>query len=137
MSVQVAGHSAASARFLQEGESRVIKVMFVARRRADMSSEDFRTYWLTTHAELMKKVPGLQRYVISLAADPSSVDEVERPFDGFAEVGYADASAMRRAMESAEAKAMLADEDNLFDRSASVRLVVEDVVLVSEGDSPA
>ena len=93
-----------------------------------MSFEDFRTYWLTTHAELMKKVPGLQHYVISLAVDAGA--EEERPFDGFAEVGYADVESMRKAMESAEAKAMLADEAHLFDRSASVRLVVEDLVLV-------
>lgn len=111
-------------------------MMFAARRRAGMSFEDFRTYWLTTHADLMRKVPGLQRYVISLAVD-SGADGPERPFDGFAEVGYADAEAMRAAMESSEAKAMLADEDNLFDRSASVRLVVDDLVLLSEGGTGA
>ena len=107
----------------------MIKVMFAAKRRAGMSFEDFRAYWLTTHAELMKRVPGLEHYVISLAVDPGAGDE--RPFDGFAEVGYPDLESMRAAMETAEAKAMLADEVRLFDRAASVRLVVEDLVLVS------
>jgi len=109
----------------------MIKVMYAARRRADMSFDEFRAYWLTTHADLMMKVPELQRYVISIAHDSEAGGGDQRPFDGFAEVAYADEEAMRRAMESPEAEAMLADEVNLFDTSSSVRLVVDDVPLLA------
>lgn len=106
----------------------MIKVMFGAKRRTGMPSGEFTDYWLTTHADLMLKVPGLQRYVISL---PAEVNELRVPaFDGFAEVAYQDADAMRAAMATSAAQAMLADERNLFDVSASVREVVTEHVLL-------
>lgn len=102
----------------------MIKIMFAAKRRDGITFEAFREYWLSVHADLMMQVPGLARYTISLAVDPSEHDDGSAHFDGFAEVVYPDAAVMRAAMQTPQAKAMLDDEVNLFDVAASVREVV-------------
>ena len=92
-----------------------------------MSVDAFHSYWLNTHADLMMRVPGLQRYIISLPADTH--DRVPA-YDGFAEVAYENAEAMRSAMATAAARAMLDDEINLFDVTRSVREVVTEHVML-------
>ncbi len=104
----------------------MIKVMFAAKRRPGMPAEAFQSYWLTTHAGLMMQVPGLQRYVISL---PVGGGGGSPTYDGFAEVAYESADAMRSAMSTPAARDMLADEVNLFDVAGSVREVVTEHVL--------
>lgn len=43
------------------------KVLFWVRRRSGMSADDFRRYWLTTHAPLARaSFPGLKEYRINL-----------------------------------------------------------------------
>ncbi len=100
--------------------------MFAAKRKAGMPTDAFHSYWLTTHAGLMMQVPGLQRYVISL---PVETPDRVPTYDGFAEVAYESAEAMRSAMSTAAARAMLEDEVNLFDVAGSVREVVTEHVL--------
>jgi hypothetical protein len=64
----------------------------------------------------------LQHYVVSLAVEPGH--DVNRPFDGFAEVAYENMEALRAAMLTTEARLMLEDEANLFDIASAIRLVV-------------
>ena len=41
----------------------MIKVVSVFRRKEGMSVEDFQAYWLEVHAPLVRKIPGVHRYV--------------------------------------------------------------------------
>ncbi len=103
-------------------------MIFAARRRAGLSTQEFYRYWTETHAALAAAIPGVVRYVVRL---PSSDRDAEaRPFDGFAEITYADRATLRAAAQSPAVAATLADEVNLFDTDSIVRLWVTDHVIV-------
>lgn len=105
------------------------KMIFGAKRRAGLSREEFGRYWLTTHAEKAKRVPGIARYVINLAPDLSGSGR-ELPYDGFAEVWFESEDAMRRSGRSAELRTVLEDEQNLFDLTTRFSVIVEEHVMV-------
>ena len=105
------------------------KMIFGAKRRPGMSPEEVGRYWLTMHAEKAKKVPGIARYVINLAPDLSGSGR-ELPYDGFAEVWFESEELMRRSARSPETKAVLEDEQNLFDLSTRFSVVVQEHVMI-------
>jgi uncharacterized protein (TIGR02118 family) len=105
----------------------VLKVVFVARKRPDLSVQQFAEYWTTTHADLVQRIPGVCRYVISL---PIGRTGPERDFDGVAEVGYESMDALRAAADAPETAAVLADEPNLFDVARCVRMVTGETRVV-------
>ena len=105
------------------------KMIFGAKRKPGMSREDFGRYWTTTHAALGSKVPGIVRYVVNLAPDLSGSGR-ELPYDGFAEAWFESLEAMRASASSPELQTVLADEENLFDRSTRFSVIVEEHVIV-------
>jgi uncharacterized protein (TIGR02118 family) len=62
-------------------------------RRADMSHEQFRTYWLEEHLPLVRAVPGLVEYRTTLPTEPAHAE-----FDGIAELCFADEDALWASM---------------------------------------
>ena len=106
------------------------KMIFGAKRKAGMSREDFGRYWTTTHADLGKQVPGIVRYVVSLAPDLSGSGR-EMAYDGFAEVWFDSLEAMRAAASTPEQATVLADEPNLFDLPTRFVVIVDEHVIVS------
>jgi uncharacterized protein (TIGR02118 family) len=64
-------------------------------RRPDMSPEQFRAYWSTTHAEITSKVPGLRSFVQSVCLPDANGDPA---FDGVAVLGFDDAAGMEKAL---------------------------------------
>jgi uncharacterized protein (TIGR02118 family) len=107
----------------------VYKMIFGAKRKPGMSREDFGKYWTTTHAELGRQVPGIVRYVVNLAPDLSGTGR-ELPYDGFAEAWFESRDAMRASAASPELQTVLADEENLFDRSTRFSVIVEEHVIL-------
>jgi uncharacterized protein (TIGR02118 family) len=105
------------------------KMIFGAKRRPGMSRADFGRYWTTVHAEKAKRVPGIARYVINLAPDLSG-SETELPYDGFAEVWFANEEDMRASARSPEVAVVLADEPNLFDLATRFTVVVTEHVML-------
>jgi uncharacterized protein (TIGR02118 family) len=78
---------------------------------------------------LAKKTPGIKRYVINLAPDIGASGR-EQTYDGFAEAWFDSLEAMRESGRSAEAAAVLEDEQNLFDTSTRFAVVVQEHVMV-------
>ncbi|SVB77531.1 uncharacterized protein METZ01_LOCUS230385, partial [marine metagenome] len=62
----------------------MIKQVSFFQRRKDLSPEDFRKHWRTKHADVVRRLNGLVRYVQNHALDSSS------GFDGIAEVWFED-----------------------------------------------
>jgi uncharacterized protein (TIGR02118 family) len=93
----------------------MVKVIWIARFRPDISKEAGRAHWRDTHGVLGADVPGLDRYLQShtIAAVPPATDWPS--FDGFSAGWYADDDAYARSMVSPEWAAIGADSDNLFD----------------------
>ncbi|MEE1554544.1 MAG: EthD domain-containing protein, partial [Alphaproteobacteria bacterium] len=63
----------------------MIKVITCIKRKPGMSVEDFQAYWRTDHAEVVKGLPNLRRYIQSHAL-PGGYRKGELPYDGIAEI---------------------------------------------------
>lgn len=92
-----------------------VKVIWIARFRADIDKAAARAHWRDVHGVLGADVPGLDRYTQShvVAAVPPSTQWPA--FDGYSSGWYADDDAYMRSMASPEWGAIGADSDNLFD----------------------
>ena len=92
-----------------------VKVIWIARFRADIDKAAARGHWRDVHGVLGADVPGLDRYTQShvVAAVPPSTQWPA--FDGYSSGWYADDDAYVRSMASPQWAAIGADSDNLFD----------------------
>jgi uncharacterized protein (TIGR02118 family) len=121
----------------------MIKIVFCLRRRADLSRDEFQTYWRSIHAPLVQShahALGIRRYVqvhsiddaISIAvAGPRQSPE---PFDGVAELWLDSLDALIAAGSSdagrAAAAALLEDERRFIDLARSPLFLAEEHVVI-------
>jgi uncharacterized protein (TIGR02118 family) len=82
------------------------RVVIYLKRRADLPQPVFFDWWLGRHRALAEQLPGLRRYIISLAADAQ-----EGPFDGMAELWFDDLAAADAAFASPAGQTARADAD--------------------------
>jgi uncharacterized protein (TIGR02118 family) len=116
----------------------MIKMMFMLKRRAGMSSEEFERYYESNHARLGEKhVVNAARYVrryLKGLPEPFTGTVREPDFDVVTELWFETQADMDAAMshlvKSEVVQEIAADEDKLFDRSRNR------VYLVEEVDSP-
>ena len=113
----------------------MVKVVVVFRRKAGMDIEAFGQYWRGVHAGLVKKLPGLRRYVQSQTI-PGGYRKGQPAIDGMAELWFDSTDALRVVAASPELKAVLADEANFIDPASRVEIVTDDVV-IKDGPRPA
>jgi uncharacterized protein (TIGR02118 family) len=106
---------------------RVIKVVGLVRRRADLTRAEFREYWLTRHAVLerasLKNNP--VRRIVANFCEGNLVDEA--PFDGMVEIYYDSAEDMQRQWSGGHDAVMRADEANFCDPTYRVFFLAEEV----------
>jgi uncharacterized protein (TIGR02118 family) len=114
----------------------MVKAIYLIKRKPTMELEAFRNYWLTTHAELALKVPGLRKYVQSHTL-LSGYKKGEPVFDGIAEVWYDDTDAMRKIADLPQARAVNADGINFMDMRASALLLTREHVIKDGPISPS
>jgi uncharacterized protein (TIGR02118 family) len=106
------------------------KVSFVVRFKAGLSKDEGLSYWRGKHADLVRGIPGLERYVQNYAIRP--LDPEGTPlgmplrFDGFEECWFRDRAAFERAIASSEWQAAQADSSNVFDMTALWPAVMEE-----------
>ncbi len=89
-----------------------IKRLAFVRMKKSLSHEEFIRYWLTTHAELCKKLPGVKRYSVNLI-DRAQFADLD--YDGFSELWFDTEHDFDRAMRTPEGIAVLADLPNFTD----------------------
>jgi uncharacterized protein (TIGR02118 family) len=100
----------------------MVKIVLLLHRRADLSIEEFRSYWHTTHRPLLERLPGLRRLVLNdVLPGPDGAPAV---CDGIAEDWFESLEAMQAAFASAEAQAVTADVANFLDLSRFQMLMV-------------
>src|SRR5581483_11059008 len=95
----------------------MVKAIYFIKRRPDMTLEAFRRYWLNQHAEIVRGVPELRRYVQS-----HTIDDFYRHgdpvYDGIAELWYDDTAAMRRIAGTPASQAAADDDAKFIDMSS-------------------
>jgi uncharacterized protein (TIGR02118 family) len=82
-------------------------------RRADLSLEEFSSYWHDVHGPIGRRIPGLRRLVQSHPIGHPR--DWPADFDGMAELWFDDLEALEAARASKEWQASTADEMNFID----------------------
>lgn len=111
-------------------EASVIKLILLVSRRADLSTEGFRSYWREKHAPLLVQLPGLRRLVFNYALP--GMDGAAPEYDGISEDWFESAEAMQAAFGSPTGQAVFADAPNFLDMGRLRMFVVEEDVVVGE-----
>jgi hypothetical protein len=118
----------------------LLKLVFCCRRRAELTTEEFQTYWFNSHAGLVRSVraaiPTMTRYVQNHTAFGPLTDGVRdsrgagEPYDGVAEIwidldaATDDPEAMTAAMQR-----LLDDELTFVDMPRSTVFAAEEHVI--------
>jgi uncharacterized protein (TIGR02118 family) len=105
----------------------MVKAIYFIKRKPGMDLDAFGAYWRTTHAELVKKVPGLRGYVQSQTIG-SAYRKGEPVYDGVAMLWYDDTDTMRRIADTPESRAAVADDARFIDMTSFSFVVTEEVV---------
>jgi len=106
----------------------MIKAITVLNRRPGMAVEDFQKYWRTRHPEVVKKLPGLRRYVQSHTR-LGAYEKGQPAYDGIAEVWFDDTKTLRALRDTPEMAAVQADEKNFIDQSTMGLIITDDYVI--------
>lgn len=117
-----------------EKDTRLVKGLFLLKRRPGMSPEEFQDYWLHKHAPLVPREPGLVRYVQCHYVLEGYADG-DPAYDGVAELWWRTPAAFDRYWNSdALREELAADPPQFMDVDASFgMLAVENRVIWPEG----
>jgi uncharacterized protein (TIGR02118 family) len=94
-----------------------MKVMVGLVRRADMTHEEFITWWTQQHAPLARTLPEVRRIRFNVLGE-------DAPFDGIAELWFDSAAAADAAYATDIGKAVAAD--SLAHASSRVRMLAHE-----------
>jgi uncharacterized protein (TIGR02118 family) len=98
--------------------------VFIARRRPDLSIEQFQQYWRNEHATITRGFPHVKRYVQNHAVVSDGTLVLPSPgFDVFSELDFDSADAMDASWSSPEYLRGEQDENNFIDPRWSTVLV--------------
>jgi uncharacterized protein (TIGR02118 family) len=105
----------------------MVKTITFIKRKPGMSVDDFGQYWRKQHAAIVTRLPGLRRYV-QCHTIPSGYRNGEPAYDGVAEVWFDSTDAMRDGAQTAEYRAVRADEPNFIDLAKIDFVITEERV---------
>ena len=106
----------------------MIKAVTLLRRKSGMPVDEFQHYWRFRHAEVIRRLPGVRRYVQSHPL-PVSYSQGEPVCDGVAEL-WADTTQDFRAMAQSDAyAAVLVDEQRFIDQGFSILILTDEHIL--------
>lgn len=96
-------------------------------RRAELSHDEFREYWLDEHAPLAEELPGVRKYTTSIPDDPS-----KSPYDGIAELYLEEGASVSDIFSSEAGSRLQADAETFLDQTAGEILVVDETIQFAE-----
>jgi len=113
----------------------MIKAVTYLKRRPGMPVDEFQAYWRTRHPEVVRKLPGLRRYVQSHTLR-AGYEKHQPVYDGIAEVWFDDTNSLRALRETAEMAAVQADEVKFIDRITMGLIITNDHVIMDGATKP-
>jgi uncharacterized protein (TIGR02118 family) len=124
-----------SARAAAQSNGSMYKIISVLARKPNQTVAEFVKHWEEVHAPLVKNVPGVVRYTLSIVKGSSTrtdgVGPLELPADGFAELWFENMASLQKAAASDAVKAVLKDGTLFVGRE--VDFVVEEKVIIPGG----
>ena len=109
----------------------MLKVITLIKRKPDMAVEEFQHYWKHRHGPLVAQRPEVRRYVQS-AALLQGYRKGDLLFDGIDEIWYESELDFQAYSESAASGPIAEDDRHFMDRSRSVVMPV-DVLVMKDG----
>jgi uncharacterized protein (TIGR02118 family) len=113
----------------------MISRMGLLKKKAELSSQEFRRHWIVRHGPLAKLLPGLrgyvQNHVLEIKRQCVDFPQGAEQFDGFSQLWFADREAMKSAIETHFGPALSADEA-LFIGSLYIIVADQSEVIVPE-----
>lgn len=100
-------------------------VVFLVKKRPDLTQEAFSRYWLDEHTPFTASVAGVRSYRCYPALAGQNA-----PFDGVAILSFDDKAAADAAMASPAFAAALADAPNFQDTAATTSFFADERVVV-------
>ncbi|MFH1951036.1 MAG: EthD family reductase [Pseudomonadota bacterium] len=105
----------------------MIKAIYFFNKRVDVSVEDFQKYWRTTHADLVRQIPGIQRCVqchtlLSGYGRPSPP-----VLDGVEEISFNSTADLASAIATPAGEVAMADLANFVDTNQMRHIVTEEI----------
>ncbi|HEV8715722.1 MAG TPA: EthD domain-containing protein [Candidatus Binatia bacterium] len=100
------------------------KLIGLLKRPAGMSLAEFHRWWLNEHALLVKRFPGLKKYVINLA---SSADQ---RYDGMAEVWFESKEDFEKIFSTTEGQTA---RQSATDHSSEIAILFTQEHIIVEG----
>ena len=123
----------------------MVKLVYCVRRRPDLSSEEFRRYWLENHGPLVKSVANTlkaRRYVQSHTLDTPLNEVASAPrgsgeaYDGITEIWWDSHDALATALQTPEAQSahqkLIEDEARFCDLAGSRLFLTEEHVIFDQ-----
>jgi uncharacterized protein (TIGR02118 family) len=107
-----------------------VKAIEFFTRRPDLSVEAFQRHVREAHAPLATKVPGVKRYVVSLARASAYGAGRAPTYDGAAMMWFDSPDALRAAAGSAEYKALVADREHFLGPGQPPFILTREYVVV-------
>jgi uncharacterized protein (TIGR02118 family) len=127
-----AGARRLSAPAAAQSNGPMYKIISVLARKPDQSVEEFVKHWEEVHAPLVKSVPGVVRYTLSIVKNSSTrtdgVGALKLPADGFPELWFEDLASLQKAAVSDEVKTVLKDGTLFVGRE--IDFVVQEKVII-------
>jgi len=112
---------------LRKGSTIVIKAIYLFNRRSDLSVENFQEYWRTKHADLVRQVPGILRYVQCHTLLSGYGRPTPPPLDGVEEISFDSTAHMASMEETPAGEAAVADLANFVDTERVRHIVTEEI----------
>ena len=106
----------------------MIKALTYLKRLPGMPVEDFQKYWREEHPAVVKKLPGLRKYIQSHTR-PAIYARSEPVYDGIAEVWFDDSAALKAIQGTPQMNAVQNDETNFIDRTKMGVILTDDHVI--------
>jgi uncharacterized protein (TIGR02118 family) len=106
----------------------MVKLMYILTPKAGISRDEFRRYWVETHAPIVKEIPHLERYVINVFRARS--DGTSPEFGGVAEQWFASTETMRTSFGTVAARRARADIANFAEVAQNAFGLVDEHIVV-------
>ena len=111
----------------------LIKRMSTLKRRADVSSEKFKSEWFDVHSFLVKRLPEVKGYTQNLIFDRSHARDrpatyEELPIDGIVELWFTDVDALNAAFASDAGKTLMTHASEFIGEISTFLVETHEVV---------
>ena len=109
----------------------MVKQVSFFRRRPDISVDAFQAHWRGQHADFVRQLPGIRRYVQNHVI-PEGYTQGGADYDGVAEAWFDDTDAMRATLGTPEYEAIRADEVHFIDAESMGTILCDEEFVLTD-----